>query len=63
MILSHIRALLTKKYEIKGEQRKPQVVISVPAKFTQNQRYATRNAGTIAGLEILRIVNELTAGA
>jgi molecular chaperone DnaK len=39
------------------------VVITVPAYFTDAQRQATKDAGTIAGLEVLRIVNEPTAAA
>jgi len=38
-----------------------EVVITVPAYFNDNQRQATKDAGTIAGLEVLRIVNEPTA--
>ncbi len=38
-----------------------QAVITVPAYFTDAQRQATKDAGTIAGLEVLRIVNEPTA--
>jgi molecular chaperone DnaK len=38
-------------------------VITVPAYFNDNQRQATRDAGTIAGLEVLRIINEPTAAA
>ncbi len=38
-------------------------VLTVPAYFNDNQRQATKDAGRIAGLEILRIVNEPTAGA
>ncbi|MEG3940607.1 MULTISPECIES: molecular chaperone DnaK [unclassified Microcoleus] len=38
-------------------------VITVPAYFTDAQRQATKDAGTIAGLEVLRIVNEPTAAA
>ncbi len=40
-----------------------QVVITVPAYFTNAQRQATKDAGTIAGLEVLRIINEPTAAA
>ncbi|BAZ45887.1 DnaK-type molecular chaperone DnaK [Chondrocystis sp. NIES-4102] len=40
-----------------------EVVITVPAYFTDAQRQATKDAGTIAGLEVLRIVNEPTAAA
>jgi molecular chaperone DnaK len=39
------------------------VVISVPAYFNDSQRQATRDAGKIAGLDVLRIVNEPTAAA
>ncbi len=38
-------------------------VITVPAYFTDAQRQATKDAGTIAGLEVLRIINEPTASA
>jgi len=38
-------------------------VVTVPAYFNDNQRQATRDAGRIAGLEILRIINEPTAAA
>jgi molecular chaperone DnaK len=38
-------------------------VITVPAYFTDSQRQATKDAGTIAGLEVLRIINEPTAAA
>ncbi len=38
-------------------------VITVPAYFSDSQRTATKNAGEIAGLEVLRIVNEPTASA
>ncbi|MBP3300744.1 MAG: molecular chaperone DnaK [Clostridia bacterium] len=40
-----------------------QAVITVPAYFNDSQRQATKNAGTIAGLEVLRIINEPTAAA
>jgi molecular chaperone DnaK len=38
-------------------------VITVPANFNDNQRQATKDAGTIAGLEVVRIINEPTAAA
>ncbi|AKT39738.1 molecular chaperone DnaK [Chondromyces crocatus] len=38
-------------------------VITVPAYFNDNQRQATKDAGTIAGLDVIRIVNEPTAAA
>jgi len=40
-----------------------QAVITVPAYFNDNQRQATRDAGKIAGLEVLRLLNEPTAAA
>src|SRR4029450_3474673 len=40
-----------------------QAVITVPAYFDDAQRTATKEAGTIAGLEVLRIINEPTAAA
>src|SRR5471030_2765384 len=40
-----------------------QAVITVPAYFNDAQRQATKDAGRIAGLEVLRIINETTAGA
>jgi molecular chaperone DnaK len=45
-----------------GEEVK-QAVITVPAYFNDSQRQATKDAGTIAGLEVLRIINEPTAAA
>ena len=38
-------------------------VITVPAHFNDQQRQATKDAGRIAGLEVLRIINEPTAAA
>ncbi len=43
-----------------GEKVK-KAVITVPAYFTDAQRQATKDAGRIAGLEVLRIINEPTA--
>ena len=40
-----------------------QAVITVPAYFTDAQRQATKDAGKIAGLEVMRIINEPTAAA
>jgi molecular chaperone DnaK len=40
-----------------------EAVITVPAYFTDSQRQATKDAGTIAGLDVLRIINEPTAAA
>ena len=44
-------------------QEVTQAVITVPAYFNDSQRQATKDAGTIAGLEVLRIINEPTAAA
>ncbi len=44
-------------------QKVTQAVITVPAYFTDAQRQATKDAGKIAGLEVLRIINEPTAAA
>ena len=40
-----------------------EAVITVPAYFNDSQRQATKDAGKIAGLEVLRIVNEPTAAS
>src|SRR5207249_8262607 len=40
-----------------------QAVITVPAYFDDSQRQATKDAGQVAGLEVLRIINEPTAAA
>ena len=45
-----------------GEEVK-EAVVTVPAYFTDSQRQATKDAGTIAGLTVLRIINEPTAAA
>ncbi|MFQ5920768.1 MAG: molecular chaperone DnaK [Nitrososphaerales archaeon] len=44
-------------------ERIDKVVITVPAYFNDNQRQATKDAGTIAGLEVVRIINEPTAAS
>ena len=44
-------------------ERVTEVVITVPAYFNDAQRHATRDAGRIAGLEVMRIINEPTAAA
>ncbi|HEX7830973.1 MAG TPA: molecular chaperone DnaK [Thermoanaerobaculia bacterium] len=48
--------------EFLGEQV-TEAIITVPAYFNDSQRQATRDAGKIAGLEVLRIINEPTAAA
>lgn len=44
-------------------ERVEKAVITVPAYFNDNQRQATKDAGTIAGLDVVRIINEPTAAA
>ncbi|MGD2180811.1 molecular chaperone DnaK [Lusitaniella coriacea] len=62
-----ISAMILQKLKTDAEQflGEPvtQAVITVPAYFTDAQRQATKDAGTIAGLEVLRIINEPTAAA
>src|ERR687885_776015 len=59
MILQKLKA----DAEAKLGERIPQAVITVPAYFDDSQRNATKDAGTIAGLEVLRIINEPTAAS
>lgn len=59
MILQKLKADAEKKL---GEKI-TKAVITVPAYFNDAQRQATKDAGTIAGLEVLRIINEPTAAA
>src|SRR4051794_29395720 len=49
--------------EAKLGERITQAVITVPAYFNDVQRQATKDAGEIAGLEVMRIINEPTAAA
>ena len=62
-----ISALILRKLKEAAEaylgEKVTQAVITVPAYFNDGQRQATKEAGTIAGLEVLRIVNEPTAAA
>jgi molecular chaperone DnaK len=62
-----ISALILQKMKDAAEQylgeKVTQAVITVPAYFNDSQRQATKDAGRIAGLEVLRIVNEPTAAA
>lgn len=62
-----ISAMILQKLKIDAEnylgQKVTQAVITVPAYFTDSQRQATKDAGKIAGLEVLRIINEPTAAA
>ncbi len=62
-----ISALVLRKLKEAAEaylgEKVRQAVITVPAYFNDSQRQATKDAGAIAGLEVLRIVNEPTAAA
>ncbi|HIK38928.1 MAG: molecular chaperone DnaK [Geminocystis sp.] len=62
-----ISAMILQKLKTDAEtflgEEVTQAVITVPAYFTDAQRQATKDAGTIAGLEVLRIINEPTAAA
>ncbi|MGB3672108.1 MAG: Hsp70 family protein [Phormidesmis sp.] len=57
-----LRSLKQRAEEVLGEDV-TQAVITVPAYFTDAQRQATKEAGEIAGLEVLQILNEPTAAA
>ena len=59
MILQKLRA----DAEAKLGETITQAVITVPAYFNDSQRQATKDAGSIAGLEVLRIINEPTAAS
>jgi molecular chaperone DnaK len=62
-----ISAMILQKLKQAAEdylgQKVTQAVITVPAYFNDSQRQATKDAGKIAGLEVMRIVNEPTAAA
>jgi molecular chaperone DnaK len=62
-----ISAMILQKLKQAAEdylgQKVTQAVITVPAYFNDSQRQATKDAGRIAGLEVMRIVNEPTAAA
>jgi molecular chaperone DnaK len=65
--LPEIAAMVLKEMKLVAEARVgksvKQAVITVPAYFNDNQRQATKDAGRIAGLEVLRLLNEPTAAA
>ncbi len=62
-----ISAMILQKLKTDAEaflgEKITQAVITVPAYFNDSQRQATKDAGKIAGLEVLRIINEPTASA
>src|SRR5438874_12839320 len=62
-----ISAMILQKMKVDAEaklgEKVNQAVITVPAYFNDAQRQATKDAGTIAGLEVLRIINEPTAAS
>ena len=62
-----ISAMILSKLKADAEaylgEKVTQAVITVPAYFSDSQRQATKDAGKIAGLEVLRIINEPTAAA
>src|SRR5579883_2137382 len=62
-----ISAMILQKLRVDAESRLgekvTQAVITVPAYFNDAQRQATKDAGTIAGLDVLRIINEPTAAS
>jgi molecular chaperone DnaK len=62
-ISSHVLVELKKAAEAYLGERVTDAVITVPAYFNDNQRQATRDAGKIAGLNVVRIINEPTAAA
>lgn len=59
LVLKQIRAIAEEALHAKIDK----AVITVPAYFSDGQRQATKDAGAIAGLDVLRIVNEPTAAA
>ena len=62
-ISSMVLAKLKADAEAYIGEKVTQAVITVPAYFSDSQRQATKDAGKIAGLEVLRIINEPTAAA
>ena len=59
MVLTKMRDISEAKL---GKEVK-KAVVTVPAYFNDSQRLATKDAGAIAGLDVLRIINEPTAAA
>lgn len=62
-ISAHILRKIKQDAEAFLGEKVEKAVITVPAYFNDNQRQATKDAGTIAGLDVVRIINEPTAAA
>jgi len=62
-VSSHILAEIRKSVEAALGEKITDAVITVPAYFNDSQRQATKDAGKIAGLNVLRIINEPTAAS
>ena len=60
LVLSEVK---TQAEKYLGNAKITKAVITVPAYFNDAQRRATEDAGSIAGLEVMRIINEPTAAA
>jgi len=58
-----LRELKRRAEAVLGGEKVERVVITVPAYFNDGQRQATRDAGRLAGLEVVRLVNEPTAAS
>jgi Fe-S protein assembly chaperone HscA len=58
-----LRALKTRAEAALGGEKVERVVVTVPAYFNDGQRQATKDAGQLAGLEVVRLVNEPTAAS
>jgi len=62
-IASHVLRRLRALAEAALDEPVTRAIVTVPAYFDESQRQATRDAGTIAGLDVVRILNEPTAAA
>ncbi|KAI8330578.1 heat shock protein 70 family [Chlamydoabsidia padenii] len=63
MILGYLKETAARYLNLQDETALMKCVITVPAYFNHAQRQATKDAGTIAGLEVLQIINEPTSAA
>ncbi len=65
--IPEVSAMVLQELRLQAEdflhEKVTQAVVTVPAYFNDNQRQATKDAGRIAGLDVLRIINEPTAAA